>query len=104
MGDLGSELLTISRLSMSNASQLRRAILIIAGVTLGIISLWAGRFLPGSAGEVMARIFHIITTPIILEASFGILGIVIVMTLAYYNEKRADEWVEMDFPDDHKDG
>jgi hypothetical protein len=88
---------------MSNARQLRNALLIIGGVILGIISLWAGRFLPGSAGEVLARIFHIITTPIILEASFGILGIMIVMALAHYNEKRADEWVEMDFPDDKKD-
>lgn len=78
--------------------------LIIGGVTLGIISLWAGRFLPGTAGEVMARIFHIITTPIILEASFGILGIVIVMALAHYNEKRSDEWVEMDIPDDNQNG
>jgi hypothetical protein len=88
---------------MPNSRQLRNAILIIGGVALGIISLWAGRFLPGSAGEIMARIFHIITTPIILEASFGILGIVIVMALAHFNEKRADEWVEMDFPEDHKD-
>ncbi|MFM2170531.1 MAG: hypothetical protein RI957_760 [Verrucomicrobiota bacterium] len=89
---------------MSNARQLRHAALIIGGVILGIISLWAGRFLPGTAGEVLARIFHILTTPIILEASFGVLGIVIVMTLAHYNEKNADEWVELDFPDDKKDG
>lgn len=88
---------------MSNARQLRSALLIIGGVIFGIIGLWAGRFLPGTVGEVMSRVFHIITTPIILEASFGILGIVIVMTLAHYHEKNADEWVEMDFPDEKKD-
>jgi predicted membrane chloride channel (bestrophin family) len=88
---------------MSNARQLRNALLIIGGVIFAILSLWAGRFLPGTLGEVMSRVFHIITTPIILEASFGILGIVIVMTLAHYNEKRADEWVEMDFPDEKND-
>ena len=88
---------------MSRARQLRSAFLIISLVIMGILSLWFGRFLPGAAGELFARVFHIITTPIILEISFGLLGIMIVMAIAHYHEKNADEWVEMDFPDEPKD-
>jgi hypothetical protein len=67
---------------------------------MGLVGLWGARFLPDPIGGLCARIFHIITTPIILEISFGVLGICIVLALAHYNEKREDEWVEMDFPDE----
>jgi len=95
-GHLGEELL----ISMSRTRQLINAFLIIAAVIFGIIGLWAGRFLPGPLGSICAQIFHIVTTPIILEISFGILGILIVLALAHYHEKHADEWVEMDVPDE----
>jgi hypothetical protein len=35
-----------------------------------------------------------------MEITFGALGIVIVVALAHYHEKHANEWVEMDIPDD----
>jgi hypothetical protein len=88
---------------MSSARQLRHSLLIISLVIGGILLLWFGRFLPGAAGELFARLFHILTTPIILEISFGALGIFIVLAIAHYHEKNADEWVEMDFPDEPKD-
>jgi hypothetical protein len=88
---------------MSALPQIRAGALIFGGIIAGIVGLWFGRFLPGTAGELMARIFHIITTPIILEISFGVLGLLIVLALAHYHEKRADEWVEMDIPDEPKD-
>ena len=49
---------------MSRTRQLINAFLIIAAVMLGIVGLWAGRFLPEPLGSICARIFHILTTPI----------------------------------------
>lgn len=85
---------------MSPLSQFFRAALIIAAVIIGIIGLWAGRFLPDPAGHLFSQIFHIITTPILLEISFSILGVIIVLIIAHRAEKNADEWVEMDFPEE----
>jgi hypothetical protein len=45
-------------------------------------------------------IFHICTTPIIMEITLATIGIVIVVALAQYHEKHANEWIEMDIPDD----
>jgi hypothetical protein len=87
---------------MNTFRQIRGFLLIIFGVIAGLLGLWSGRFLPGTAGEFFARIFHILTTPIILEISFGALGIMIVFALAHHHEKNADEWVEMDFPQDEE--
>ena len=84
---------------MTRRKQFLSAFLII-GFIMSALGLWAARFLPDPIGGICARIFHIITTPIILEISFGVLGICIVLALAHYNEKRSDEWVEMDFPDE----
>lgn len=88
---------------MSRARQLWNSFLIISTIIGALVGLWAGRFLPGKTGELFARVFHILTTPIILEISFGVLGIIIVMALAHYHEKNANEWVEMDIPDEPKD-
>jgi hypothetical protein len=85
---------------MTRRKQLLSAFLIIGFIMSALVGLWGARFLPDPIGGICARIFHIITTPIILEISFGALGICIVLALAHYNEKRADEWVEMDFPDE----
>lgn len=85
---------------MTRARQLWNSFLIISTIIGSVIGLWAGRFLPGKVGEIFARIFHIITTPILLEISFGFLGVCIVMALAHYHEKHANEWVEMDVPDE----
>lgn len=83
---------------MNTLRQLRGFLLIIFAIIGGLLGLWSGRFLPGAAGEFFARMFHIITTPIILEISFGVLGLMIVVALAHYHETKADEWVEIDFP------
>jgi hypothetical protein len=85
---------------MSRARQLWNSFLIISIIIGAVVGLWAGRFLPGKAGELFGRLFHILTTPIILEISFGVLGIIIVLALSHYHEKNADEWVEMEIPND----
>jgi hypothetical protein len=87
---------------MTPFAQFLRAAAIIASVMIGLVALWAARFLPGSLGRIFAWIFHVLTTPIILEISFAALGVVIVLAIAHRAEKNADEWVEMDFPDDEK--
>ncbi len=85
---------------MSSLRQFAYASLVIGSVMLLVIGTWAGRFFPDPVGPIFARIFHICTTPIIMEITFGALGIVIVVALAHYHEKHANEWVEMDIPDD----
>lgn len=87
---------------MSSFRQFLQAATVIASVMIGLVGLWACRFLPGSFGRTCAWIFHVLTTPVILEISFAALGIIIVLIIAHRAEKNADEWVELDFPDDEK--
>jgi hypothetical protein len=69
-------LTTTARLSVDHLCHHRRA----TGAVVGSFFTGSGR------------------TPIILEISFGVLGLMIVVALAHYHETKADEWVEMDFP------
>ena len=85
---------------MSSLRQFAYASLIIFSVLMLVIGTWAGRFFPDPVGAIFARIFHICTTPIIMEITLATFGIVIVVALAQYHEKHANEWVEMDIPDD----
>lgn len=69
----------------------------VAGVA-GLILLiaWA-RFLPGVGGEFFGRILGIISTPFLMEASFCVLGLVLVMTLNIWRQRRdGDELVYLE--------
>ena len=85
---------------MPRLRQFLSALALIAAVAAGIVGLWLGRYLPGSAGELFQAMFRLLTTPIILEISFFSIGLLIVMALSHYHETRHNEWVEMDFPDE----
>ncbi len=55
---------------------------ILLAVTGGVMGLWLGwRQVPGPLGEWLGMIVGIMSTPFFLEASFVVLGILIVMVL-----------------------
>lgn len=69
----------------------------IAGVAALILSIAAARFLPGVGGEFFGRLLGIISTPFLMEASFLVLGFVLVMTINLWRQRReGDEFVEVD--------
>lgn len=70
---------------------------VVAGVA-GLILLiaWA-RYLPGLGGEFFGRILGIISTPFLMEASFCVLGLVLVMALNIWRQRRdGDELVYLE--------
>lgn len=71
-------------------------ILIPLAVTVsGLLVGW--RFLPGLLGEWVGMMLGILTTPFFMEASFAILGLVIVITLNHWRISRdGDEFVELE--------
>lgn len=82
------------------------SVLIVIGVVVpGALVGW--RFLPGVVGEWLGTIMGILTTPFFMEASFVILGLVIVVTLNHWRRiKDGDEFVyleQVDGPDAPKD-
>ena len=77
---------------------------VIVGATLAICgSLLGWRYVPGWVGEWVGMMLGIMTTPFFMEASFVILGLVLVVGLNSWRRKRAgDELVyleEIDGPD-----
>jgi hypothetical protein len=70
---------------------------VIAGVSGLLLLLALGRFLPGLGGEFFARILGIITTPFLMEVTLFVLGIVLVMTLNHWRQRRdGDELVHLE--------
>ena len=77
--------------------QVAVALVILGIVALTVVGMAAAAHLPGVAGEFFARILGIITTPFILEGSFFILGLVIVLTLNQWRQMReGDELVYLE--------
>ncbi|MFC7336107.1 hypothetical protein ACFQY0_02870 [Haloferula chungangensis] len=70
------------------------AIFLVCGI-VGFI--WWGGTLPGFVGEWFAMVLGIITTPFLMEASFIVLGLLIVVALNYWRLHRdGDELVYLD--------
>jgi hypothetical protein len=70
---------------------------VIGGVSALLLLLAVGRFLPGLGGEFFARILGIITTPFLMEITLFVLGIVLVMTLNHWRQRRdGDELVYLE--------
>ena len=70
---------------------------VLAAVAGLILLIAYGRFLPGLSGEFFARLLGIITTPFLMETSFFILGLVVVMTLNLWRQRRdGDELVYLE--------
>lgn len=82
----------------SRIAQFRNGFFIIFSVMLVLGGLFLAMHIPGKVGHLVSTFVLRITTPIILEISFGTLGIIIVVALAFYNSRREDEYVEMEIP------
>lgn len=66
-------------------------------VSLVVLALWLGRFVPGFIGEWFGIVAGIATTPILMEASFVVLGFLVVMAInAWNNHREGDELVYLD--------
>jgi hypothetical protein len=67
----------------------------IAVVVPGTLIGW--RYLPGIWGEWVGKMIGVLTTPFFMEASFAVLGIVIVMTLNHWRQvKDGDDFVYLE--------
>ena len=76
----------------------KRALLIGLGlilvVALFLLLVWLGMFLPGFAGEVFRKLAGLLWTPLILDSSLFILGVILVVSMNWYiRRKSGDECV-----------
>ena len=74
------------------------AALVLAALTCGVVTLLLGwRKVPGVLGEWLGMIVGIMSTPFFLEASFVILGVLLVMVVnAIGRHRDGDEFVSLD--------
>lgn len=72
-------------------------IIIVSLMTSVVCLLVFWRFIPGWVGESVGRVAGLISTPFILEISFFVMGLGIVVLLNSWRRKKAgDEFVEFD--------
>jgi hypothetical protein len=77
--------------------QVVTGIAVIMGVACLIFLIALGRLLPGVGGEFFGRVLGIISTPFLMETSFIVLGLVLVMTLNIWRQRRdGDELVYLE--------
>ncbi len=71
---------------------------ILLAVACGVVALWLGWMrIPGPAGEFLGMIVGIMSTPFFLEATFVIVGVLILMVLnAIQRQRDGDEFVTPD--------
>jgi len=71
---------------------------VLVTLTCGVIALLVGwHSVPGLLGEWLGTIVGIMSTPFFLEASFVILGVLVVMVLnAVRRHREGDEFVALD--------
>lgn len=83
-----------------------KQVAIAAGILMPLAVIVSGtlvgwRFLPGLLGEWVGTMIGILTTPFFMEASFAILGLLIVIMLNHWRVSRdGDEFVELEIPEE----
>ena len=87
----------------------KRALLIGGGLILAaaglLMLIWLGMFLPGFAGEVFRKMAGFLWTPLILDFSLFILGVILVLSLNWYiRVRKGDECVYLEQVEDPPDG
>lgn len=87
----------------------KRALLIGGGLILAaaglLLLIWLGMFLPGFAGEVFRKMAGFLWTPLILDFSLFILGVILVLSLNWYiRVRKGDECVYLEQVEDPPDG
>ena len=77
--------------------QVIAGVAVIAGFSALLVLIAAGRFLPGLGGEFFARILGIISTPFLMEVTLAVMGLVLVLTLNHWRQRReGDELVYLE--------
>ena len=81
----------------SRMKQIAVGVAILAVLTVAFCGTLVGwRHVPGLAGEWLGMMVGVMTTPFLLEASFAILGLTVVLALNSWRLRRAgDEWVDL---------
>lgn len=70
-------------------------LLAVAGVVIPLLLFW--REIPGLLGETVGKVVGIMSTPFFMEASFVILGFLIVVSLnTWRRHKEGDEFVTIE--------
>lgn len=70
---------------------------LLTALVCGTLAGW--RYVPGLLGEWLGMMVGVMTTPFLLEASFVILGLTLVLALNYWHQRRTgDEWVDLEMP------
>lgn len=71
---------------------------VLAALTSGVLALLLGwRWVPGLLGEWLGTLVGIMSTPFFLEASFVILGVLVVMVVnAVRRHREGDEFIAID--------
>ena len=87
----------------------KRALLIGGGLILAaaglLLLIWLGMFLPGFAGEVFRKMAGFLWTPLILDFSLFILGVILVLSLNWYiRVRKGDECVYLEQVEDPPSG
>lgn len=93
----------MTRQHTEEAGENRRKQIFVGGAILFIVSaltvtfLLFGRFIPGVVGESFRMLAGVISTPFFMEASFFMLGVVIVVALnAWRRHREGDEFVTIE--------
>ena len=96
----------MARVLDERARQVLAAALLLLGLTLLVCGALLGwRHVPGLAGEWAGLVIGIMTTPFFMEASFLILGLVLVVALNSWHRKHAgDDFVYLEQVDDPRLG
>lgn len=71
------------------------ALAILLGVSCGVVGLWLGwMHIPGPLGEFVGMVVGVMSTPFFLEASFVMVGILILMLVnAIQRQRDGDEFM-----------
>lgn len=86
-----------------------KQIVVAAGILLTVALLVCGtligwRYLPGMLGEWIGMMIGVLTTPFFMEASFVILGLMIVFAVNHWRQKRdGDDFVYLEQVDGAKE-
>jgi hypothetical protein len=78
------------------ADERTRQVAAAAGILLGLAaiicaSLLGWRLIPGVIGEWLGMVIGVMTTPFFMEASFGLLGLALVVMLNHWRQSKAGE-------------
>jgi hypothetical protein len=77
------------------------AVLILGIGGLASATLFGWRLVPGVFGEWLGTVIGVMTTPFLLEASFALIGLCLVVALNHRRWLRdGDEWVQLDVADE----